>query len=234
VKRLLNIVIALICAYAWPWTGWLKDNHFVTEKMRFGILVVVTLVFLIQQAILLAPSPADRSKIEERRKVIELNLSVLVTDYYKQIAGATITPPIRVNLSLPTRIRPFTWRLKIYYFFQSVGTSYSADELGMKFKRREGAIGRAWSDQNMIFFDGASKSFQSPLNTVHPKKMPLVSHIQSVLAVPIVEKDKTIGVLALDSEFPASVTGFDQRNIAALARSHANDLSGLCFFDGVK
>ena len=233
-KRALNVIFAVVCALAWAWTGWLKDNNYIGETTRLRVLVALTLLLIIQQWVLTARKPVGRSKIDQRRDVIELKLGGLLADYYNQIKGDVTVPPIRVNLSLPTRTWRYTWRLKIYYFRTPDGSAFSNDELGMKFKKGEGAIGRAWSEQNIIIYDKTDVRFQSPVKTVHRKKIPFVAQIESVLAVPILETDKVVGVLALDSEFPITATRFDQQDIAALARSYANHLAGLCFFDGVK
>ncbi len=233
-KRTLNVILGVVCALGWAWTGWLKDNSYIGESSRLRVLIALTLVLLIQQWILTGRKPVGRSKVEQRRDVIELKLGGLLTDYYKQIKGAATIPPIRANLSLPKRTWRYAWRLQIYYFRTPDGSAFSNDELRMKFKKGEGAIGRAWSEKNIIIYDKNNVRFQSPINTVHRKKIPFVSQIESVLAVPILETDKVVGVLALDSEFPITATRFDQREIAALARSHANHLAGLCFFDGVK
>jgi hypothetical protein len=235
VRRTLNIALALILAYAWAWTGWLKDNGLVNEKFRLWALIVITIVFVIQQVILNTPKPADRSAVEERREVIELYLSVLVKEYYGQLQRiSSVTPPIRVNVALPTRIFPFVWRLMIYYFHSSDGSTYSNDELEMKFKKGEGAIGRAWAKKNIVLYDREDERFRSSIKSVRLKKTALVSKTSSVLAVPILVTGKTVATLSLDSEFAINSTKFDQREITSLAQSHANGLAGLCFFNGVR
>jgi transcriptional regulator with GAF, ATPase, and Fis domain len=235
-KRTFLVIFALVCAYAWPWTGWLKDNAFVTEKTRFIVLSVITIVFIVQQIIVNAPHPANRSRVDARRNVVEFKLNGLLTEYYKRLKGSDVVPPVRSNLSLPTRGRflPFRQRLKIYFFATSDGSSYSAEEQKLRFKKREGAIGRAWAQKDVIVYDDSKAKFRTPLDSVAQKKLPLVSQIKSILAVPILESGKTVGVLALDSEFAIDVTRFDNADIITLAKSHANDLAGLCFFDGVR
>jgi len=233
-KRLFTIILAVVLGYAWLWTGLLKDKHVVDEKTRFWILIAVTLVFIIQQVFLTAPKPVDRSRVESRRQVIELKLSLLLSEYYKQLASLPITPAVRANLSLPTRVSWRRWRLKIYYYSTSDGSAISNDELDLEFKKREGAIGRAWAKQDVVVYGRGKKGSARTLKSINKKKLPFVKNTESVLAVPILEKDKTIGVMCLDSEFPLAATLFDQLKIATLARSHADHLAGLCFFDGVK
>jgi transcriptional regulator with GAF, ATPase, and Fis domain len=122
----------------------------------------------------------------------------------------------------------------IYYFHSSDGSTYSNDELEMKFKKGEGAIGRAWAKKNIVLYDREDERFRSSIKSVRLKKTALVSKTSSVLAVPILVTGKTVATLSLDSEFAINSTKFDQREITSLAQSHANGLAGLCFFNGVR
>ena len=233
-KRPWKIVLALVLGYAWVWTGWLKDNHYVDENFRLKILALLSVGFVAQQVGLTAPKPVDRSSVDQRRRVIELKLSVLLNAYYRQLQtlGTAITPAVRVNVALPTR-RRFGWRMMIYYTFAPTGP-YSNDELEMRFRKGEGAIGRAWKEKNIVLYDRQNARFSSSKTSVRKGKMLLLSSIQSVLTVPMLANGEVVGALSLDSEFSINETKFDQRAISLLAQTHAYDLAGLCFSDGVK
>ena len=109
-----RILIAVVLAYAWTWTSLLKDWGWVTEELRFKILVGVGILFILQQLAQNAATLADRSAVDGRKKVIEIYLRSLLLEYYALLESkhAQTLPPVRVNLALPTRLL-FRWRLKI-------------------------------------------------------------------------------------------------------------------------
>ena len=233
--RFLKLVVVLFLAYAWTWSGLLKDLRVINDHGRLWILIGATVLFVLQQIVEIYGSPADASEVEARRDVISAYLNHLLDEYYSLIERPDETlPVVRANLMVPTQKFKILRRLKIQYDAVPVGKPYSADEREMEFKRGEGAAGRAWKTRQIVLYDAAEESFGSAAATIKKKKRELTDEIQSVLAVPAFQKHVVVGVLCLDSESPINETLFGTDEVCRLARAHADALAPFCFSNGVK
>jgi hypothetical protein len=234
-KRLLKIIVAFILAYSWSWTDILKSHNWLNDSQRTWILATLGIVFLLQQAALTRVKPASRGEVNERRAVIDTYLESLLADYLSLLnqSNPPTLPQVRVNLMLPTRSWLFRWRLVMaYHQVLDGGTQYPNDELELAFKKGEGACGRAWKTRNIVGFDRTRDGPNASI--VHKKKQKPLLNVQSVLSVPVLRKERVVGVLSMDSNAPISTTRFDSKGVAKLAQSYANDLGPFCFFDGVQ
>lgn len=208
------------------------------DNQRFWILVGVGVLFLIQQLAQNASSPVDRSEVDKRKKVIEAYLEAFVVAYYDMLERkhADTLPPVRVNLALPTHGKlPFQWRLRMYYWeVPDGGSLYSADELGMEFKKGEGACGSAWKIKDIVVFDAGNDKLGGATRTIAKKKREFTDGVASVSSVPVLKKGEGGWRFSIDSAFPTHFTQLDSMDVIRLAKSHADALADFCFSDGVK
>ena len=233
--RIVKLLTVLFLAYAWTWSGLLKDLNVINDQWRLWILIGATALFVLQQVVAIYGSPADASAVEARREVISAYLNHLLSEYYTLIERHGGTPPIvRANLMLPTQKFKVLRRLKIHYDACPVGRPYSADDRAMEFRRGEGACGRAWKRRHIVLYDATEEALGTPADTLKKKKRELTDEIQSVLAVPAFNKHLVVAVLCLDSESPTNETLFGADDVCRLARAHADALAPLCFPNGVK
>jgi hypothetical protein len=84
-RRFGKLLVVLLLAYAWTWTGLLRDLGVIDNGWRLWILIATTVLFLLQQTFAIFGSPADASAVEAKRDVISAYLNHLINDYYALI-----------------------------------------------------------------------------------------------------------------------------------------------------
>lgn len=240
-KIIGSVALALTLAFGWNLTGYLKDIGKVSNQGRLWILVFLGAVFAIQQVYLAVPKPVDPDEIEKRHGLIQFYLRSVHASYYEILKNAldshvTTYPVVRIHLMLPTyrRLGVLGSHLKVYYYYCPSGVIYSAAELDLTWKKKEGTCGWAWAKNAITPYDSVRPDLASPIHRLSLKQSPLVKTIKSVISFPLWHNGKVVGVLGLDSKENIDQTKFDNDQVLDLFKASARLLSTHCPLEGVR
>jgi GAF domain-containing protein len=230
-----SVAVAVLLAFGWVWTSFLKDLGLVTDLQRTWILALVTIIFVLQQVYLVMPKPAARAAVAARAPVVENFLRTCLNEYYERHIGAGENRPrVRMNVMLPTKGYILCESLYIYYFACPPGVVYTDKEKDCSWGKHKGTCGWAWAKRQTTIFDSGHQDLSAAALRLTERQREVAGHVQSVLSVPIWAPEKVVGVLNLDSESNVDETHFDKLQVWRLAEATASCLGSLCFRDGVR
>jgi hypothetical protein len=190
------------------------------KPFLYGFLM---LIFLLQQIWLRLPKVVSLAEVHDARKIIEPFLELVLLEYYKAvrvIAQGQSVVSVRMNVMLPTWRRFKCGRyLKIYYAHGGPAKlRYNNDELELAWRswsKGHGTCGDAWSKEHVVIYDSVATGLKGPKTSLTQKQVATVSHIKSVLSMPIRHSEtKTIvGILNLDSTYNVDKTFFNREDV---------------------
>jgi hypothetical protein len=234
-----SVLLTLVLALAWTWTGLLKDAKYIDDNQRFWILVSLTILLTLQQIYLVIPKPEKRGVVEARRAINENYLQLFRLKYERTVATLNQgkgCPPVRVNIMLPVKkVRGlFGAHLRMFFHAVPLHHNYTDEEKSLKWSSKEGTCGWAWKYGEYSISDSVMPQLKLPEGRIKRDKVSIVSHIKSTLSIPIWYDGKIVGVFNLDSDLNVTETRFDDSEIYILAAGFANTLGGQCYRDGVE
>jgi hypothetical protein len=209
------------------------------RQYKLWFYIVIIALFSLQQIWIRWPKPVALSEVEELKDIMEAFLFNVFEEYCRVVKAFTQTVgSVRVNLMLPTWKRlKLGQYIKIYYTHGGLpGVSYRNDELDLRWKKKQGTCGEAWSKERSVIYDSNTDGYKGPEKSLTQQQLDTVGHIKSVLSVPIRHREtkKIVGILNLDSAHNVDKTFFDHQTVVNVIIARANRLESILFRDGVK
>ncbi|HXQ70663.1 MAG TPA: hypothetical protein VN844_09260 [Pyrinomonadaceae bacterium] len=234
-----SATLALVLAFGWNLTGWLKDANKISNYERLLILLVLAGIFVVQQIYVALPKPVDNDEIDKRRALMKIYLRSIYFAYCDELKAmmdqkGPVEGAVRVHLMLPTyrAFGLFGSYLKVYYYYSPI--VYNPAELDLPWKMNEGTCGWAWSKRTITPWDSEDPELSRPMHDTTERQREVVKSIKSVISFPIRHHGKVVGVLGLDSKLNVTSTKFKEDRMHEALDRLAQALAPYCPADGVK
>lgn len=237
--RAVTIVLALVLSQGWQWAKLLEDQEILDKQGAAIVAIGFGILFLAQQWILTLNEPVERSVVRERSVFVEAYLGQLLKEYYAilvaQNANDVAQPVVRVNVMLPVVDRwRMRQRLQICYKSCPDGVQYRFSELDLYWSKHNGVVGWVWSRGEPQHYSAGRQDTRSVTQSLTPEQKRAVSHLRSVVSVPILHNGTPVGVLTLDGQEDVDRTRFGSQPICDHLKVYASRLPSLCFPQGIK
>jgi hypothetical protein len=215
------------------------DLATLVRQYKLWLYSIIIALFSLQQIWIRWPKPVALSDVEELKDIMEAFLLSVFEEYCRVVKSISQTAgSVRVNLMLPTWKKFRLGRyLKIYYTHGGLpGLMYGNDELDLRWSKKQGTCGEAWSKERYVIYDSSTDALKGPEKSLTDEQIGVVDNIKSVLSVPIRHKEtkKIVGLLNLDSTHNVDKTFFNHQSVANAMIARSNRFATILFRDGVK
>lgn len=239
-SKLLAVLIAVVTSQGWQWLRVLQEHQWIHGNWPVWLGALLSCAFLLHQIWLQRDRPAPAAKARERAAVVNIALEGLLKGYdaiWLALANAAPTatrPIVRCNVMLPVHRLTRRNFLRIFYKGCPDGISYTAQEMELRWSKKNGVVGWVWKHHDSRVFSVARGDDVTMAQSLSPTQRTAISRLQSVHSVPIFRDGKTVGVLTLDSQEDLNRTFFERDQVRQLLRTYADALPSQCFPEGVK
>lgn len=238
--KLVGALVALITGQGWQWVRVLEDIGMLRAGWGIHIALFLAGAFVLNQLLLAASAPVPRSFVRDRAAAVNLLLEGLLSDYYRNLEAARFddaSPPIvRCNVMIPVRRRFGRGRyVQIAYRANPPNASgYNAEELDVRWRKREGIVGWVWhTGHESTFSKSRRQDASTPKGSSIAQEMLAVSAVKSVYSMPILKSGVVVGILNLDAQEDLDRSCFDMKENRELVRKYAQILASQCFAQGM-
>lgn len=236
-KKFLTVLFTVLLAVGWQWLNTLKGAGTLTQDAVLWLGVALTGFLALQQAYVVMGNPVPPDRPRHAEVIANAYLQSLLAKYYEfmKAVSPSSQPSVRINVMLPTS-RWKVWRyLRIYYTAMLPGAAaYTNEERVMHWRKDQGLGGWAWKNGQAGLFDAARPGFGSAANSLTDAQKEIVGRLKSVYSAPIWMNGEVVGVLNLDSDAGLDETRFDDPRVQQIVKNFADNLSAVCFVDGVR
>jgi hypothetical protein len=189
----------------------------------------VKAVFVGQQTYLVLPKPMDFSVVEARRELTETYLCRLMKQYYEMLPGLGIDAPlpiVRANVLLVTKKWKGVFGTYLKPYYSCMPDAVLPEEWDLKWTKNNGIAGWAWRTKKITPYDSVEQPLRYPGRGLTKHQREVLGHLNSVLAIPILQEGKFVGLLVLDSKENVARTKFNKSEVYTLASQAAKVISG--------
>ena len=236
-KKFLTVLFTVLLAVGWQWLNTLKGAGSLNQGDVLWLGIALTLALVLQQTyvVLGNPVPPDRPRMAE--PIANAYLASLLAKYYEfaKVMNPTSQPSVRINVMLPTS-RWKVWRyLRIYYTATLPGAAaFTNEERVIHWRKGQGVGGWTWQHGEGGLYDASRPGFAAAANSLSDDQKQAVGRLKSVYSAPIWLNGVVVGVLDLDSDAGLDETRFDDPRVEQIVKAFADNLSAVCFADGVR
>ncbi|MCW5609451.1 MAG: hypothetical protein KIS83_01995 [Rubrivivax sp.] len=236
-KKFLTVLFTVLLAVGWQWLNTLRGAGSLGQATVVWLGIALTCLLALQQAYVVIGSPVSPDRPRRAEVIANNYLAGLLAKYYEfmQLASPASQPSVRVNVMLPTSRWKLFRYLRIYYTATLPGgASYTNEERVMRWRKSQGLGGWAWKHGEAGVFDAQRDGFGAAAKSLSAEQKRMVGALKSVYSVPIWLEGVVVGVLNLDSDAGLAETRFDDPRVQQIVKNYADNLSAVCFVDGVR
>lgn len=138
-----------------------------------------------------------------------------------------VVPIIRINLMILTKKdnREF---MQIHACYTPNSTdSYSTAEKEIEWYYGLGCCGKAWKSKEQRIYDKQSTESEMFIEGLSTEQLNYTKHITSILSTPILDADKVVAILNIDSPEEINVVKFKDIQISRMIRDEARSLTSM-------
>lgn len=202
------------------------------------ILVFFAFYLILQETIALFPTREQPADLGQKLPAGNTLLKSMLVELNQRLSALDVDPKpdIRANLMM---IRADFLGPRMQIAFESSldrRTRYTPNEKQLKWKKKQGAAGRVWSNGTEQLFCGSdTRDWQALTSSLSPAQKVAVSQVGSIFAVPVVsnKSKRIIGLLCLDSQLTSEKSYLSDETVKAIVRNYVNVLRPLCAENGI-
>lgn len=236
-KKFMTVLFTVLLAVGWQWLNTLKGAGSLSAGTVVGLGVLLTLLLTLQQTYVIIGSPVSPDRPRRAEVIANSYLSSLLSKYYEFMKSVNpdSQPSVRINVMLPTS-RWKLWRyLRIYYTANLPGgASYTNEEPVMHWRKGQGVGGWSWRHGEAGVYDASRDGFGAAAKSLTAEQKRMAGTLKSVYSAPIWLEGVVVGVLNLDSDAGLDESRFDDPHVQQIVKAYADNLSAVCFVDGVR
>lgn len=236
-KNFLTVFFTVLLAVGWQWLNTLKSVLSLSQGNVLWLGVALTGCLVLQQVYVVLGNPVPPDRPRKADAIASTYLAGLLAKYYEfmQAVSPASQPSVRINVMLLTS-RWKVWRyLRIYYTARLPGSAaYTNEERVMRWRKGQGVGGWAWKNGVAGIYDATRPGFAAAASSLATEQKPVVESLKSVYSAPIWMNGVVVGMLNLDSDAGLDETCFDDPRVQQIVGTYADNLSAVCFADGVR
>ena len=127
---------------------------------------------------------------------------------------------VRLNVMAPDPSKKDT----IGIFFYDNKNLYNENEFKDRYRQHEGKSGKAWAIGRQQIYAPELPDDEVQYVSMEAKSSS-VRDLRSILSTPILINDKVVGILNIDSNYPAHVTHFHNSTVQTILKNAANEIA---------
>lgn len=236
-RNFLTVFFTVLLAVGWQWLNTLSAVLSLSQGNVLWLGVALTVCLVLQQAYVVLGDPVPPDRPRKADPIASTYLAGLLAKYYEfmQVVNPASQPSVRINVMLPTS-RWKVWRyMRIYYTARLPGSAaYTNEERVMRWRKGQGVGGWAWANGVAGIYDATRKGLNAAASSLGREHKPIVDRLKSVYSAPIWMNGIVVGTLNLDSDAGLEETCFDDPRVQQIVATYADNLSAVCFADGVR
>jgi len=146
---------------------------------------------------------------------------IIYTEYQE------VVPIIRINLMILTKKDNREFMQIHACYTPNSSDAYSTHEKEIEWYYGLGCCGKAWKSKESRQYDKYSTESEIFKEGLSPEQLNYTKHVTSILSTPILDADKVVAILNIDSPEPINVVKFQDVQISRTIREEARMLTSI-------